>query len=90
MLGQQGEQEYCCLPEIGGLKEKQQPSAHSLENKVGEKAKEIDTTSFKLWYTGKVRGKNGVGIIVDKGWKDCVICEGKSSSRSNNVAVRIG
>lgn len=34
---------------------------------VGEKAKEID--GFKLWYTGKVSTRNGVGIIVDREWK---------------------
>lgn len=40
---------------------------------VGEKARELDTTGFKLWYTGKVRERNGVGIIVDKYWKDSVV-----------------
>lgn len=33
---------------------------------IGEKAKELDNSSFKLWYTGKVRSKNGMEIIVDK------------------------
>ena len=40
---------------------------------VGAKAKELDTTGFKLWYTGKIKGKNGVGIIVDKNWKKNVV-----------------
>jgi len=40
---------------------------------VGAKAKELDTSGFKLWYTGKVRSKNGVGIIVDKLWKNNVV-----------------
>ena len=40
---------------------------------VGTKAKELDTSGFKLWYTGKVRAKNGVGIIVDKTWKNNVV-----------------
>ena len=35
---------------------------------VGEKAKELDNTGFKLWFTDKVRGKNGTGIIVGKKW----------------------
>ncbi|KAH1219042.1 Craniofacial development protein 2 [Glycine max] len=28
---------------------------------------------FKLWYTGKIRSRNGVGIIVDKEWKKDVV-----------------
>ena len=39
---------------------------------VGEKAKEIGT-GFKLWYSGKVGNKNGVGIVVDKTLKDEVV-----------------
>ena len=33
---------------------------------VGEKTKELDSSRFKHWYTGKVGSRNGVGIIVDK------------------------
>ena len=29
---------------------------------VGQKAKEVENTGFKLWYTGEVCNKNGVGI----------------------------
>ena len=39
----------------------------------GEKAKEINITGFKLWYTGKVSGKNGVGTMVDKVWKKSAV-----------------
>lgn len=34
-----------------------------------EKVKELNNSGFKLWYTGKVRSRNGTGIIVDKEWK---------------------
>ncbi|KAH1264626.1 Craniofacial development protein 2 [Glycine max] len=40
---------------------------------TGEKAKELDNSGFKLWYTGKIRLRNGVGIIVDKEWKKDVM-----------------
>ena len=40
---------------------------------VGTKVKELDTSGFKLWYIGKVRAKNGVGIIVDKTWKNNMV-----------------
>lgn len=35
---------------------------------VQEKAKELYTSGFKLWYTTKAKSKNGVDIIVDKFW----------------------
>ncbi|KAL5191537.1 hypothetical protein HKD37_04G010804 [Glycine soja] len=40
---------------------------------IGEKAKEMDTIGFKLWYIGKIRGNNNVGIMVDKVWKEKTI-----------------
>ncbi|KAH1264649.1 Craniofacial development protein 2 [Glycine max] len=40
---------------------------------TSEKAKELDSSGFKLWYTGKIRSRNGVGIIVDKEWKKDVV-----------------
>ncbi|KAH1196522.1 Glutathione hydrolase 1 [Glycine max] len=40
---------------------------------TGEKAKELDNSGFKLWYTGQIRSRNGVGIIVDKEWKKDVV-----------------
>jgi len=33
---------------------------------VDEKAKELDSSIFKCWYTEKVRSKSGVCIIVGK------------------------
>ncbi|XP_058216771.1 uncharacterized protein LOC131327642 [Rhododendron vialii] len=37
---------------------------------VGEKAREIENTGYKLYYMGKNRHRNGVGIVVDKHLKD--------------------
>ena len=42
---------------------------------TGQKAKEVEDTGFKLWYTGKERNKNGVGILVDKSLKNGVVEE---------------
>jgi exonuclease III len=36
----------------------------------GQKAKEVEDTGFKLWYTGTTANKNGVGIVLDKSLKD--------------------
>ncbi|KAK1696802.1 hypothetical protein QYE76_013499 [Lolium multiflorum] len=36
----------------------------------GQKAKEVDDTGFKLWYTGTTSNKNGVGILVNKSLRD--------------------
>ena len=38
----------------------------------GQKAKEVDNTGFKLWYTGTTSNKNG-GVLIDKRLKDGVV-----------------
>jgi exonuclease III len=40
---------------------------------TGQKAKEVENTSFKLWFTGKERSRNGVCILIDKSLKNGVI-----------------
>jgi exonuclease III len=45
----------------------------------GQKAKEVEDTGFKLWYTENTSTKNGVGIVLDKSLKDVVVnikCQG--------------
>jgi exonuclease III len=39
----------------------------------GQKVKEVEDTGFKLWYTGTMTNKNGVGIVLDKSLKDGVV-----------------
>jgi hypothetical protein len=39
----------------------------------GQKAKEVENTGFKLWYSGTVANKNGVGILIDKSLEDGVV-----------------
>jgi exonuclease III len=39
----------------------------------GQKAKEVEGSSLKLWYTGAVSGRNGVGILIDRSFKDGVL-----------------
>ena len=39
----------------------------------GQKAKEVDNTGFKLWYTGTVANRNGVGVLIDKSLKNGVV-----------------
>jgi exonuclease III len=38
-----------------------------------QKAKEVEDTGFKLWYTGTTINKNGVDIMLDKSLKDGVV-----------------
>uniref|UniRef100_R7W3H1 Callose synthase 9 n=1 Tax=Aegilops tauschii TaxID=37682 RepID=R7W3H1_AEGTA len=35
----------------------------------GQKAKEVEDTGFKLWYTGMAANSNGVGILINKSLK---------------------
>jgi exonuclease III len=39
----------------------------------GQKAKEVEDTSFKPWYTGNMSTNNGVGIMLNKSLKDGVV-----------------
>jgi exonuclease III len=39
----------------------------------GQKAKEVEDTGFKLWYTGTTSTKNGIGIVLDKSLKNGVV-----------------
>jgi hypothetical protein len=39
----------------------------------GQKAKEVEDTGFKLWYTGNTLTKNDVGIVLDKSLKNEVV-----------------
>jgi exonuclease III len=38
-----------------------------------QKAKEVEDTGFKLWYTDTTTNKNGVGIVLDNSLKDGVV-----------------
>jgi exonuclease III len=40
---------------------------------MGQKAKEVENTGFKLWYTEKEQSRNDVGILIDKSLKNRVI-----------------
>jgi hypothetical protein len=45
----------------------------------GQKAKKVEDTGFKLWYTENTSTKNGVGIVLDKSLNDGVVdikCQG--------------
>jgi hypothetical protein len=33
----------------------------------------VENTDFKLWYTGKERSRNAVGILIDKSLKNGVV-----------------
>ncbi|KAH1229280.1 Craniofacial development protein 2 [Glycine max] len=57
---------------------------------TGEKAKELDNSGFKLWYTGKIRSRNGVGIIVDKEWKKDVVDVRRVGDRIITLKLVVG
>jgi hypothetical protein len=40
---------------------------------TSQKAKEMENTGFKLWYTRKERSRNDIGILIDKSLKNGVI-----------------
>ena len=56
---------------------------------VGEKAKEVDDTDFKLWYTGSERSRNGVGIMIDKSLRDGVVNIKRKGDRIIGVKLMV-
>jgi len=55
---------------------------------VGAKARVVD--GFKLWYSGSIRAKNGVGILVDKELVDSVVEVSRKSDRIMAIKVVVG
>jgi hypothetical protein len=56
----------------------------------GQKAKEVEDTGFKLWYTGNTSIKNGVSIVLDKSLKDRVVDIKRQEDRIILVKLLIG
>jgi exonuclease III len=56
----------------------------------GQKAKEVEDTGFKLWYTGNTSTKNGVGIVLDKSLKDEVVDIKRQGDRIILVKLLVG
>jgi len=61
---------------------------HSLYKWVGAKACEID--GDKLWYSGGSRGRNGVGILVEKELIDRVVEVKRKSDRIMSIKLVMG
>lgn len=57
---------------------------------MGQKAKEVENTGFKLWYTGTERNRNGVGILIDKSLKDGVVDVRRQGDRIILVKLVVG
>jgi hypothetical protein len=56
----------------------------------GQKAKEVEDTGFKLWYTGNTSTKNGVSIVLDKSLKDGVVDIKRQGDRIILVKLLVG
>ncbi|KAL6503308.1 hypothetical protein OROGR_025231 [Orobanche gracilis] len=57
---------------------------------VGNKAKEIALWGYKLWYSGKDKGRNGVGILIDKEHIDDVVAVSRKSDRIMSIKLVMG
>ncbi|KAK1558070.1 hypothetical protein QYE76_000087 [Lolium multiflorum] len=57
---------------------------------TGQKAKEVEDTGFKLWYTGTTSNKNGVGILVNKSLRDGVVDVKRQGDRMILVKLVVG
>jgi hypothetical protein len=50
----------------------------------------VEDTGFKLWYSGTVANKNGVGILIDKTLKDGVVDVKRQGDRIILVKLVLG
>ncbi|XP_019246529.1 PREDICTED: craniofacial development protein 2-like [Nicotiana attenuata] len=55
---------------------------------AGSKARNAE--GFKLWYSGVVRGKNGVGILVDRDLRESVVEVRRVNDRLMSIKLVIG
>jgi exonuclease III len=56
----------------------------------GQKAKEVEDTGFKLWYTDTTTNKNGVDIVLEKSLKDGVVDIKRQEDRIILVNLLVG
>ena len=56
----------------------------------GQKAKEVENTGFKLWYSGIAANRNVVGILIDKSLKDGVVDVKRHGDRVILVKLAVG
>ncbi|XP_057249936.1 uncharacterized protein LOC125496482 [Beta vulgaris subsp. vulgaris] len=57
---------------------------------VGGKARELAPWGYKLWYSGKDKSRNGVGIIIDKEYIDDVVEVSRKSDRIMSIRLVLG
>jgi len=55
---------------------------------VGVKVREVD--GYKLWYSGSIKARNGVDILVDKELIDFVVEAKRKSDRIMTIKVVVG
>jgi exonuclease III len=56
----------------------------------GQKAKEVEDNSFKLWYTDTTENKNEVDIVLNKSLKDGVVDIKRQGDRIILVKLLVG
>jgi exonuclease III len=50
----------------------------------------VENTGFKLWYTGKERSRNGIGILIDKSLKNEVVAVRRQGDRIIMIKLIFG
>ncbi|XP_059294508.1 uncharacterized protein LOC132047488 [Lycium ferocissimum] len=64
-----------------------QPRSREMTKWVGPKAKEVD--GYKLWFSGRSKYRNGVGILVDSESRDQVVEVRRVTDRMMSINVVI-
>jgi hypothetical protein len=56
----------------------------------GQKAREVENTGFKLWYSGSAGSRNNVGVLIDKSLKKGVVDIRRQGDRVILVKLVVG
>ncbi|KAK9666491.1 hypothetical protein RND81_14G188200 [Saponaria officinalis] len=80
------------LAEIGEVMKRRKVHIMCLQETkwVGDKAKVVAPWGCKLWYTGKDKTRNGVGIVIDKDYIDDVVEVSRKSDRIMSIKLIVG
>ncbi|KAK9750854.1 hypothetical protein RND81_02G226700 [Saponaria officinalis] len=80
------------LAEVGEVMKRRKVHVMCLQETkwVGDKAKVVAPWGCKLWYTGKDKSRNGVGIVIDKDYIDDVVEVSRKSDMIMSIKLLVG
>nr|XP_016470757.1 PREDICTED: craniofacial development protein 2-like [Nicotiana tabacum] len=76
--------------ELGKILQKRKISIACVQETRWKGIRARDADGFKLWYSGSARGKNGVGILVDRDLRELVVKVRRINNRFMSIKLVVG